>query len=313
MNSEQENGEPEEWVLMKRGLYYRPNAAGYTSNIEEAGVYTEEEAKKHVYPHDEPVTMHRKPRGEETIASLLRQLESVTKERDELQQHEIATHERLNKVLGQGDSLENLAKQAMDGWNKAIAERDEFQSRLSSEWAVAIQRDEFQRRAEAAEANFIEACTMHDAIAEARQLKGELADLKGAFLAECSDHETTRKELAEERKRTRQMVSEAQALAAKLRSVIRDAIPCMQPCNPQDPELERDGCPPGHRNECGACFARRAMEEALAATPSEALAEIGKSAWCEMSTWAYSRLEFDPWPEWEKSETFRRLSGGGAK
>ncbi len=49
------------WVLMKRGYYYRPNAKGYTSELAEAGRYIEEEAKRHVNPHDEPVTMHPLP------------------------------------------------------------------------------------------------------------------------------------------------------------------------------------------------------------------------------------------------------------
>lgn len=46
------------WVLRKRGLYYRPNAQGYTSCFGEAGRFTYEEAKKHEYLYDEPVTMH---------------------------------------------------------------------------------------------------------------------------------------------------------------------------------------------------------------------------------------------------------------
>lgn len=54
-----------QWTLMKRGYYYRPNAQGYTSNLAEAGRYTEAEAKQHVYPHvyphDEQVTMHPLP------------------------------------------------------------------------------------------------------------------------------------------------------------------------------------------------------------------------------------------------------------
>lgn len=49
------------WFIMKRGRYYRPNACGYTSDIKEAWIVTEEEANKHVYPHDEPVTKHRAP------------------------------------------------------------------------------------------------------------------------------------------------------------------------------------------------------------------------------------------------------------
>lgn len=47
------------WVLMKRGLYYRPNGNGYTSDIESAWILSEEEAEKHIYPHDDPVTKHR--------------------------------------------------------------------------------------------------------------------------------------------------------------------------------------------------------------------------------------------------------------
>lgn len=49
------------FTLMKRGLYYRPNSKGYTSNISEAWLISESEADKFVYPHDEPVTKHRAP------------------------------------------------------------------------------------------------------------------------------------------------------------------------------------------------------------------------------------------------------------
>lgn len=50
---------PDKWVLMKRGLYYRPNARGYTDNILEAWVVAEDVADQHTCPHDEPVTKHR--------------------------------------------------------------------------------------------------------------------------------------------------------------------------------------------------------------------------------------------------------------
>ncbi len=49
------------FTLTKRGLYYRPNAAGYTSRIEEAWQVTEDIADQHVYPHDIPVTKQRLP------------------------------------------------------------------------------------------------------------------------------------------------------------------------------------------------------------------------------------------------------------
>lgn len=45
--------------LKKRGYWYRPNARGYTSREDEAGRYTNEEAKKHEYLiGEEPVTIH---------------------------------------------------------------------------------------------------------------------------------------------------------------------------------------------------------------------------------------------------------------
>ena len=68
--SEQEIKELEFWIhknvfkadglvgLKKRGLWYRPNACGYTDRQEEAGRYTLEEAKKHEHADDVPVTIH---------------------------------------------------------------------------------------------------------------------------------------------------------------------------------------------------------------------------------------------------------------
>jgi hypothetical protein len=55
-------GVSDQWVLMKRGLYYRPNAKGYTSSVSEAWVVSSTEADKHVYPHDEPITKHPAPK-----------------------------------------------------------------------------------------------------------------------------------------------------------------------------------------------------------------------------------------------------------
>jgi hypothetical protein len=54
-------GTADRWVLMKRGLYYRPNGKGYTADVSEAWVLTEKEADEHAYPHDEPVTKHPAP------------------------------------------------------------------------------------------------------------------------------------------------------------------------------------------------------------------------------------------------------------
>jgi Phage ABA sandwich domain len=49
-------GLPPEYVVMKRGLFYRPDDKGYTHKMSEAGRYTLEQAKEREYPHDDPVT-----------------------------------------------------------------------------------------------------------------------------------------------------------------------------------------------------------------------------------------------------------------
>lgn len=40
-----ERCETQDWVIRKRGYFYRPDRAGYTGNIYEAGRYTEQEAR----------------------------------------------------------------------------------------------------------------------------------------------------------------------------------------------------------------------------------------------------------------------------
>lgn len=37
--------EPRNWVIIKRGYFYRPERAGYTANVGEAGLYTRKEAE----------------------------------------------------------------------------------------------------------------------------------------------------------------------------------------------------------------------------------------------------------------------------
>jgi hypothetical protein len=43
--SEAMSAEPRDWLIRKRGYYYRPDRAGYTASWHEAGRYTEAEAK----------------------------------------------------------------------------------------------------------------------------------------------------------------------------------------------------------------------------------------------------------------------------
>lgn len=51
----------DEWVIMKRGLYYRENACGYAGSISEAWRLPKIQAQQYAYPHDEPVTIHAAP------------------------------------------------------------------------------------------------------------------------------------------------------------------------------------------------------------------------------------------------------------
>lgn len=78
---------PHKWVLKKRGLYYRPNACGYTDNILEAWVVSESVADQHTYPHDEPVTKHRYEPPEFARAALRSDAgAALLKELDELRE-----------------------------------------------------------------------------------------------------------------------------------------------------------------------------------------------------------------------------------
>lgn len=55
--------------VMKRGLWYRPDARGYTDNVDEAGRWTRGEANmlkspktdRALFPNEEPVTIHEFP------------------------------------------------------------------------------------------------------------------------------------------------------------------------------------------------------------------------------------------------------------
>ena len=51
------HGTLDRWAIVKRGLYYRPGAHGYTNRLEEAWILPEVEADKHVYARgEEPVS-----------------------------------------------------------------------------------------------------------------------------------------------------------------------------------------------------------------------------------------------------------------
>ena len=54
-------GESDRWVIEKRGLYYRENACGYTSNLCEAWIVSEAVADTYTYDYDERVIKRRAP------------------------------------------------------------------------------------------------------------------------------------------------------------------------------------------------------------------------------------------------------------
>ena len=48
----------DDWVIRKRGYFYRPNRAGYTSDIAAAGRYTEADAKAEATLEPEHISAH---------------------------------------------------------------------------------------------------------------------------------------------------------------------------------------------------------------------------------------------------------------
>lgn len=68
MKSEDQNiaiakfcGVENKYVLIKRGLYYRPDYKGYTNNIDEAGKYTKAEAEKDAQSNHGEVIVRKLP------------------------------------------------------------------------------------------------------------------------------------------------------------------------------------------------------------------------------------------------------------
>lgn len=58
-----------QYLLIKRGYYYRPDNAGYTPNVFEAGLYTKQEMEQHIKHHD-----RLEPRTAEHISETLEKI-----------------------------------------------------------------------------------------------------------------------------------------------------------------------------------------------------------------------------------------------
>jgi hypothetical protein len=63
------------YVVLKRGLFWRPKDRGYTYNIAEAGRYTREEAEARCHPDNEPVTMELASKYESVPTLMYKRLE----------------------------------------------------------------------------------------------------------------------------------------------------------------------------------------------------------------------------------------------
>lgn len=109
--------------LKKRGLWYRHEASGYTSCECEAGMFTRDEAKKHEYHYDEPVTIHEfSPR--DYVGSL-----------DACREFELFTTN--SELKAYGDALIDVLKCDVDSYNPIVAssrDRCEAFLRMKGQW-----------------------------------------------------------------------------------------------------------------------------------------------------------------------------------
>ena len=96
------------YVVIKRGLFWRPEDKGYTSEINEAGRYTKEEAQDRCHGGEQPVTM--------ALASEFQTTESIKAENSQLRT-DLAALEAENRALR--EALVPLVKYAND--SKLIA------------------------------------------------------------------------------------------------------------------------------------------------------------------------------------------------
>lgn len=124
------------FYLKKRGYYYRENGAGYTSCEASAGIYTEEEALKHVYPHDEPVTMH-----PATLPDYCTDLNAIAQAEAKLRGNEVRKYsDALTRLVSKQSTDDDWSEEKgisskTQAWHATAAQRAEALLRTIGRWS----------------------------------------------------------------------------------------------------------------------------------------------------------------------------------
>lgn len=89
------------YLIKKRGYWYRENAQGYTSQLWDAGLFTKEEARKHITPRsrasDQVTMVHIK----KVLGGIERDLKCALEEATALSQRLILAHTTLTGRKGE--------------------------------------------------------------------------------------------------------------------------------------------------------------------------------------------------------------------
>ena len=109
-------GERGSHVIRKGGLFYRPKACGYTSDILEAGRWSEADARHHINP-DAGVTIHLFsdywPPVDKTQTSEL--IQELTRENEQLRQQLSEAMKLLDKTMKDWAESNRGISEALNG------------------------------------------------------------------------------------------------------------------------------------------------------------------------------------------------------
>lgn len=128
----------QDWVIRKRGYFYRPNRAGYTSSIHEAGRYTDSEAKAEAkvepwrisaHPASEFLPVAASGQDHEGLVERLRLRARVYRENiggHELPDDVEAAATRLESMAAERTDLDPIfayVREQINYWNKVAFDR----------------------------------------------------------------------------------------------------------------------------------------------------------------------------------------------